>query len=122
MLFTFIILSLAISVATSENLTRDDEDDPNHDLDIDCGDGIMIPIWRPNIGLTTGERVGRGILYILILIYLFVGISQVSDRFMESIELITSQEKEVSIRDIDSGEMRCQMLTAMFQKARQFFQ
>ena len=122
MLITFLLLSLAISVATSDNLTRDNQYDLHQDLDIDCGDGIMIPIWRPNIHLTTGERVGRGILYILILIYLFVGISQVSDRFMESIELITSQEREVSIRDIDSGEMRCQMLATMFQKARQFSQ
>jgi len=77
MLITFITLSVLISVATSANLTRDHEDDPHQDLDIDCGEGIMIPIWKPNIDLTPGERVGRGILYILILIYLFVGISLV---------------------------------------------
>ena len=51
----------------------------------------MASVWRPNIGFTVGQRVGRGILYLMILAYLFVGIALVSDKFMESIELITSQ-------------------------------
>jgi len=38
--------------------------------------------------------------------YLFVGIAQVSDRFMESIELITSLEKEVIIKDKKTGMSR----------------
>jgi hypothetical protein len=35
----------------------------------------------PNADFKVGQRVGRGILYALILVYLFVGISIVSDRF-----------------------------------------
>jgi hypothetical protein len=38
--------------------------------------------------------------------FLFVGISQVSDRFMEAIELITSLEKDVIIKDKRSGTTR----------------
>jgi hypothetical protein len=29
-------------------------DDPNSDPDIDCGDGTLIPNWKPSIGLSTG--------------------------------------------------------------------
>jgi solute carrier family 8 (sodium/calcium exchanger) len=46
---------------------------------------------HPDADFTIGSRVGRGILYSCILVYLFVGISIVSDKFMESIEMITSQ-------------------------------
>ncbi len=58
----------------------------------------------PDTDFTIGQRIGRGILYALILLYLFVGISIVSDRFMESIEMITSQEKEVVYKDKASGK------------------
>ena len=58
---------------------------------------------RPYDNLSFGDRFGRGILYTLLMIYLFIGVSIVSDRFMESIEMITAQEKEVTIKDPKSG-------------------
>jgi solute carrier family 8 (sodium/calcium exchanger) len=59
---------------------------------------------KPDADFQIGQRIGRGILYFLILLYLFVGISIVSDRFMESIEMITSQEKEVTVKDKTTGK------------------
>merc|ERR1712198_264314 len=49
-------------------------------------------------------RFGRGLLYIALMIYLFIGVAIASDKFMESIEMITAQEKEVSIKDPKSGK------------------
>ena len=71
---------------------------------VNCGDGLIVPIWRPYTKLTGGDRFGRGLLYILLMVYLFIGVSIVSDRFMESIEMITAQEKEVTVKDPKSGK------------------
>ena len=71
---------------------------------VNCGDGLLIPIWRPYTKLTGGDRFGRGLLYILLMVYLFIGVSIVSDRFMESIEMITAQEKEITVKDPKSGK------------------
>ena len=103
--FWTVIMSVALMTSKAEARNISD-DDPNADPDIDCGNGVLIPIWRASKNITLGERVGRGILYGLILMYLFVGISQVSDRFMEAIELITSLEKEVIIKDKKTGMSR----------------
>merc|ERR1719346_601999 len=51
-----------------------------------------------------GDRFGRGLLYIALMIYLFIGVAIASDKFMESIEMITAQEKEVSIKDPKTGK------------------
>merc|ERR1712198_468080 len=48
-------------------------------------------------------RFGRGLLYAVLMLYLFIGVAIVSDKFMESIEMITAQEKEVSIKDRRTG-------------------
>ena len=47
--------------------------------------------------LSRSETAGRGVTYVFILIYFFMGVSIVADRFMDSIEMITSQEKDVVI-------------------------
>merc|ERR1719288_707548 len=51
-----------------------------------------------------GDRFGRGLLYITLMIYLFIGVAIASDKFMESIEMITAQEKEVAIKDPKTGK------------------
>ena len=71
---------------------------------VNCGDGLIVPIWRPYTKLTGGDRFGRGLLYILLMVWLFIGVAIVSDRFMESIEMITAQEKEVTVKDPKSGK------------------
>merc|ERR1719187_1084621 len=55
-------------------------------------------MWEPQDDLSTGDRVARAIVYFVAMIYLFIGVSIVADRFMGSIEMITSQEKEVKVK------------------------
>ena len=45
--------------------------------------------------------MARGITYVLILIYFFIGVAIVADKFMASIEVITSQEKTVKVKQPD---------------------
>ena len=47
---------------------------------VNCGDGLIVPIWRPYENLSMGDRFGRGLLYILLMVYLFIGVAIVSDR------------------------------------------
>ncbi|XP_074037484.1 sodium/calcium exchanger 3 isoform X2 [Leptinotarsa decemlineata] len=65
---------------------------------IRCVDGLLMPCWQPLDDVPMVERVGRGLVYFFVLIYLFIGVSIISDRFMAAIEVITSQEREVSVR------------------------
>merc|ERR1711923_158950 len=51
-----------------------------------------------------GDRFGRGILYATLMLYLFIGVAIASDKFMESIEMITAQEKEVSVKNPKTGK------------------
>jgi len=71
---------------------------------VNCKDGLLIPIWPHFEDLSAGDRFGRGLLYIVLMLYLFIGVAIVSDKFMESIEMITAQEKEVSIKDPRTGK------------------
>jgi solute carrier family 8 (sodium/calcium exchanger) len=63
-----------------------------------CVDGMLIPIWRPFLDLSVGDRFGRGLIYFVVIAYCFLGVSIVADRFMSSIEVITSQERTVTIK------------------------
>ena len=51
--------------------------------------------------LTTGNKMARGFTYVLILVYFFIGVAIVADKFMASIEVITSQEKTVKVKQPD---------------------
>ena len=64
-------------------------------------DGLIIPLWRPQQGISTGDRISRAIVYLLALIYLFIGVAIISDRFMASIEVITSQKREIRKKNPD---------------------
>ncbi|KAK6639557.1 hypothetical protein RUM43_007830 [Polyplax serrata] len=70
-----------------------------------CTPGLLLPVWEPQIPLSGGERLARGVVYLLAMFYLFIGVSIVSDRFMNAIEMITSQEKTVKIKK-KNGEMQ----------------
>merc|ERR1719365_14059 len=54
--------------------------------------------------MSLGDRFGRGLLYGVLMIYLFIGVAIASDKFMESIEMITAQEKEMSITNPKTGK------------------
>uniref|UniRef100_A0A672FRM3 Sodium/calcium exchanger 2-like n=1 Tax=Salarias fasciatus TaxID=181472 RepID=A0A672FRM3_SALFA len=62
----------------------------------ECKPGILLPVWLPNKP-PLGYQVGRAVVYFVSLMYMFLGVSIIADRFMASIEVITSQEKEVTI-------------------------
>ncbi|XP_077578726.1 sodium/calcium exchanger 2-like [Stigmatopora nigra] len=61
-----------------------------------CKPGILLPVWEPK-GPALGEQIARALVYFVSLMYMFLGVSIIADRFMASIEVITSQEKEVTI-------------------------
>uniref|UniRef100_A0A3B3TQ96 Solute carrier family 8 member 2b n=1 Tax=Poecilia latipinna TaxID=48699 RepID=A0A3B3TQ96_9TELE len=61
-----------------------------------CTEGILLPVWKPKQP-SLGYQVARAVVYFVFLMYMFLGVSIIADRFMASIEVITSQEKEVTI-------------------------
>ena len=62
-----------------------------------CVDGIILPAWEPLINLGKGTVAFRGIVYIVVLIYLFVGVAILADKFMAAIS---------GGRPVDSSTMR----------------
>uniref|UniRef100_A0A8C4FAD0 Solute carrier family 8 member 4b n=1 Tax=Dicentrarchus labrax TaxID=13489 RepID=A0A8C4FAD0_DICLA len=62
-----------------------------------CLPGVVLPVWNPQ-NPSVGDKVARAIVYFVALIYMFLGMSIIADRFMSSIEVITSQEKEITIK------------------------
>jgi len=106
-LFAWCLLALVLIGTTFADETEDGDDEgpvKNDDEGINCEDGLLIPIWPGFEEMSMGDRFGRGLLYIALMIYLFIGVAIASDKFMESIEMITAQEKEVSIKDPKSGK------------------
>lgn len=55
-----------------------------------CKPGILLPVWLPQ-DPGKGEQAGRAVLYFSCLLYMFLGVSIIADRFMAAIEVITSQ-------------------------------
>ncbi|XP_061601602.1 sodium/calcium exchanger 1b isoform X1 [Cololabis saira] len=62
-----------------------------------CEKGVLLPIWEPR-NPSFGDKVARATVYFVALVYMFLGVSIIADRFMASIEVITSQEKEITIK------------------------
>ncbi|XP_055087314.1 sodium/calcium exchanger 3 isoform X1 [Periophthalmus magnuspinnatus] len=62
-----------------------------------CHPGIILPIWYPE-DPSMGDKIARVIVYFVAMIYMFLGVSIIADRFMAAIEVITSQEKEIVIK------------------------
>ncbi|XP_017271313.1 sodium/calcium exchanger 3 isoform X2 [Kryptolebias marmoratus] len=62
-----------------------------------CQAGIILPIWYPE-DPSMGDKIARVIVYFVAMIYMFLGVSIIADRFMAAIEVITSQEREIFIK------------------------
>ncbi|XP_041866343.1 sodium/calcium exchanger 1b isoform X2 [Melanotaenia boesemani] len=62
-----------------------------------CERGVLLPVWEPQ-NPSFGDKVARATVYFVALVYMFLGVSIIADRFMASIEVITSQEKEITIK------------------------
>ncbi|XP_056135819.1 sodium/calcium exchanger 1a isoform X1 [Lampris incognitus] len=63
----------------------------------DCIEGVILPIWKP-VNPTFVDRLARATIYFVGLAYMFLGVSIIADRFMASIEVITSQERQITIK------------------------
>lgn len=92
------ITSVGAAAAASNEFTFSDNNtlsvqslDRSDEVTI-CQDGLLLSVWQPQENLTLKDIVIRGAVYFLILVYLFIGVSIVSDRFMAAIEVITSKE------------------------------
>lgn len=97
--------------ATELNDVSDEKNDNDNKMlenpnRLKCKDGLLLPVWRPLENITIGDRFGRGFFYFLVMCYLFLGISIVSDKFMAAIEKITAIEKTVSVRKPDGTKER----------------
>ncbi|KQS38647.1 uncharacterized protein Dere_GG24277, isoform G [Drosophila erecta] len=64
----------------------------------ECSVGLVLPLWMPQRNISVGDRLIRGFVYFVLLIYLFVGVSIIADRFMAAIEAITSIERAVVVK------------------------
>lgn len=62
-----------------------------------CKEGVILPIWTP-VNPSFGDKMARATIYFVAMAYMFLGVSIIADRFMASIEVITSQEKEITIK------------------------
>lgn len=94
--------ALVLAVAAFETLAHETTNNhttlANSSVDrLNCEDGLVIPCWRPLENVSFGTKFFRGSIYFVSLLYLFIGVSIISDRFMAAIEVITSQEKELTV-------------------------
>jgi len=64
----------------------------------ECKKGILIPLWEPVDNISKGDKAARAVVYFIALGYLFLGVSIIADRFMASIEVITSKEREIIVK------------------------
>ncbi|XP_051531433.1 sodium/calcium exchanger 1-like isoform X3 [Myxocyprinus asiaticus] len=63
----------------------------------ECKEGVILPLWTPE-NPSFGDKLARATVYFVSMLYMFLGVSIIADRFMASIEVITSQEKEITIK------------------------
>ena len=76
-------------------------------LNTKCVDGIVLPMWgQSDKDVSVGIRVARAFVYLVLLMYFFLGVSIIADRFMAAIEIITSKEKDITVTDKKTGKLR----------------
>ena len=87
-----------LSYSKNHNKTENDHSCPGIGK-IECKDGIMIPAWlTPGNATGTALTAAKAFVYIIAMFFMFLGISIISDRFMASIEIITSQERTLQLK------------------------
>merc|ERR1719197_717810 len=113
-------MTSALANADADDDGDDVEDAPaleEEPTGINCEDGLVVPLWPVGDGLAPGDRFGRGLLYATLMLYLFIGVAIVSDKFMESIEMITAQEKEMSITNPKTGKSQVAIVSDKFMES-----
>ncbi|XP_042341190.1 sodium/calcium exchanger 1-like [Plectropomus leopardus] len=99
LLLTIISVDLPCCAAARSNL-KSNSTLGNHTKcggNTDCIEGVILPIWKPENPPFT-DRLARATIYFVGLAYMFLGVSIIADRFMASIEVITSQERQITIK------------------------
>jgi hypothetical protein len=74
-------------------------EDKCNSMMIECMPGIILPIWMPRENISTGTIVGRAILYSICFIYIIAGLKVITEKFMESIDVIMAHERKVKFKD-----------------------
>ncbi len=64
---------------SSANASASDSDEV--DPETVCRNGILLPIWKPDDEFILSQHIVRACIYGLLLVYLFIGISVLSDRY-----------------------------------------
>ncbi|XP_039495352.1 sodium/calcium exchanger 3 isoform X4 [Drosophila santomea] len=82
----------------TRQMTKIHGDAPDVEELRECNEGLVLPLWMPQRNISVGDRLVRGFVYFVLLIYLFVGVSIIADRFMAAIEAITSIERAVVVK------------------------
>uniref|UniRef100_A0ABM5ESE5 Sodium/calcium exchanger 2 n=1 Tax=Pogona vitticeps TaxID=103695 RepID=A0ABM5ESE5_9SAUR len=93
---------LVASLLLAENASQVGAYEPEPEANNTCGGstkcqpGVLLPVWQPD-NPSFGDKAARAIVYFVAMMYMFLGVSIIADRFMASIEVITSKEKEITI-------------------------
>ncbi|XP_069578143.1 sodium/calcium exchanger 1-like [Brachyistius frenatus] len=100
-LMTVISTEFTFSAAGGSTLTLKSNDTVrNHTKcggSTECIEGVILPVWKP-LNPAFPDRIARAAIYFVGLAYMFLGVSIIADRFMASIEVITSQERQITIK------------------------
>ncbi|XP_062824994.1 sodium/calcium exchanger 1 isoform X6 [Anolis carolinensis] len=97
LLSVVVLLLLHMDKAHSEHQAEDGNDTKECTGSYICKKGVILPIWEPQ-DPSFGDKIARATVYFVAMVYMFLGVSIIADRFMSSIEVITSQEKEITIK------------------------
>ncbi|XP_075248384.1 sodium/calcium exchanger 1-like [Convolutriloba macropyga] len=99
------VLFLSGSVR-GNSTTEYDQCDPNAPKEPCSTGGIILPRWGTDgEEISTATMILRATIYFLGLCYMFLGVSQIADLFMEAIEVITSTTS-VRVVKTSSGEYK----------------
>jgi len=107
-----ILLSAAVAQAQEQAAADDQTADETPPVEeggcgggTPCKPGVLLPVWRPDgLSLGGGDKAARAVVYFAAMIFVFLGISIIADKFMAAIETITSQEKDVKVK-LPNGEV-----------------
>uniref|UniRef100_A0A3Q3IW93 Calx-beta domain-containing protein n=2 Tax=Monopterus albus TaxID=43700 RepID=A0A3Q3IW93_MONAL len=93
--FLLAIISAELPCSAAGGATLANSTLSNHSK---CGGSTnCIAVWKPDNPAFT-ELLARATIYFVGLAYMFLGVSIIADRFMASIEVITSQERQITIK------------------------
>ncbi|XP_077191955.1 sodium/calcium exchanger 1 isoform X4 [Paroedura picta] len=92
-----VLLLLHMDLVHTENLNDEPKNKSLCTGSYICKTGVILPIWQPQ-DPSFGDKIARATVYFVAMVYMFLGVSIIADRFMSSIEVITSQEREITIK------------------------